>query len=771
MSFLWDMWENKGEVLEGLLSSFTNPTQEVEKGAPWNREAVGHNIPVDVGQIGTGILEMIQHPVVTADVGLNLLSGAVGKLLPEPVMDVVDWADKKLGFYEQQQENEAMASEAWEGIVATHGGVDELKKYANEHPVLMAWELSGLGLLASQVVKRLSPAVVRAMEDIEARGLLESAINKQTSSVFSGNQGLMDKMTNQFLAHHGNPEGAMYRNFDFDRIGESHGFKEAWGLHASKQKETGVHFAGQMDDVLYNAYDHRLQKHLTPVERDIWSGAKWGELPEDVKARALAKYPDKKAEINTVMKEFEKMHDKSKAQLYELDIHDDALPFMIRKKATLVEQPIFVQDLMRKHGMDITQTGFQFYQKIAEDFATQRGGGRGNRELASKYLASLGIKGMEFMDDVTLPKQKMVNGVMVSEPPLWSYILFDDTSHTMLKRQGKKFEDVPLIDPLYAHRIGDVRAIKGGLLDPDLLGAKIADLPKIKEKVQLKLADFEGYPWVGTQSDLTRASGLLEGVGDTTFQTPVRFRGGQDYMLDQPNVQAGRIWESNEGARNSIINNIIQAQGLKTNKRPILLPYALKPKSMDFSHQVTETMLESVIVNLNKTQKRKLNSLIKKTIKDWKGINSEFPLAGIAPDQRKAIANIIDVNFRHVDGVLSLPESRLINADAMQLNKEPLTLMNVAQTAKNAVGQTSSHPSYGYSVTGEPLGKLVEDISILDLKRFKKESGELMTRENFGIGTGDDLRKVSMSDNYGLLTEAILRTLDDQGKLYGGLLK
>ena len=101
-----------------------------------------------------------------------------------------------------------------------------------------------------------------------------------------------------------------------------------------------------------------------------------------------------------------------------------------------------------------------------------------------------------------------------------------------LTRQGKKIEDVQLIDPLYAHRIGDVRAIKGGLLDPDLLGARIADLPKMKDNV-INLADYEGYPWVGTQSDLTRGSGLLEGVGDTAFQTPVRFRGGQDYMMDK----------------------------------------------------------------------------------------------------------------------------------------------------------------------------------------------------------------------------------------------
>ena len=43
-----------------------------------------------------------------------------------------------------------------------------------------------------------------------------------------------------------------------------------------------------------------------------------------------------------------------------------------------------------------------------------------------------------------------------------------------------------------------------------------------------------------------------------------------------------------------------------------------------------------------------------------------------------------------------------------------------------------------------------------------------MTRANL---TNADYRKMTMQQNYGLLTEKILRTLDDQGKLNGGLLK
>ena len=154
---------------------------------------------------------------------------------------------------------------------------------------------------------------------------------------------------------------------------------------------------------------------------------------------------------------------------------------------------------------------------------------------------------------------------------------------------------------------------------------------------------------------------------------------------------------------------------------------------------------------------------------NWKGANTSDALIGTTGAERKAISNIIDVHFRNVDGVLSLPEARLINADPLQLNKEALTLQNVAQVGKQTGRETSSHPSYGYSIKGDPVGKIVEDISLLDLlPGAKKASGEPLTRANL---TNADYRKMTMQQNYGLLTEKILRTLDDQGKLYGGLLK
>ena len=188
LSLLSNMWNNKGEVLDGLLSSFTNPTQEVELGDDWDRGAAAHNIPVDVGNIAKDIKTIVSHPKESFDAATGLIGGAwrlgLEKVMPEGVMDALGKVDEFVGY--DSEPDKAMASEAWKGIVATHGGLEELQKYGNEHPVYLAAELSGLGFLARQVTKMVAPAVVKAMEATEmgvSRGLL--AVENVAESVES----------------------------------------------------------------------------------------------------------------------------------------------------------------------------------------------------------------------------------------------------------------------------------------------------------------------------------------------------------------------------------------------------------------------------------------------------------------------------------------------------------------------------------------------------------------------------------------------------------
>jgi hypothetical protein len=777
------MWENKGEVLDGLLSSFTNPTQEVELGADWDRDVAAHNIPVDVGLIGKDIKTIVTHPKEAYEAATGLLGGAwrtgLEKVMPEAVMDALGKVDEYVGY--DSESDKAMASEAWQDFVATHGGLEEVQKYGNEHPVYLAAELSGLGFLARQVSKMVAPAVVKAMEATEMGVPMENVVNKYTKNLTPSGQGLLADQKFQMAdisTHHGTPDGATYRYFNFNKIGSGMGVqKEAWGMYVSGQPETGKFFAGRYDPRLKDAYDHKLTKYLSPIERFVWSQASAGKRPVTVLKELKDKYPDKKhkAEIDKVMKEFDGMHDKAMNQLYEVALDEDAVKGFLIREAPMTQQPLKVQALAKEHGFPSTTTGKELYKYLAEDFATQIGG-EGARKMASEYLASKGIHGMQYMDDITpTPFDISPEGVLTAQtPPNYSYVLFDDTTHKITHRQGKPIGDVELINPKYGlPRIVDQRLIKEGLLDPDLLPYHVSDVPMIGATDSFyNLAEFHGYPWIGTMSDTSRV-GLLEALG-------VRMRGGQGYMMDDLNWKEGRVWEMGEGARSGLLNALIEARKLNPDKPALLLPYSLKPTSIDFTHPVTETILASAVKNLTKKQLRELDKLIRTKSIDretgkninqkFKGVLHDDALEGTTGAERKAIANIIDVNFRHIDGVLSYPEARLLNVDPVQLNKQPLTFQNIAEIAKDPVGMTASHDSYGYSVLGEPVGRLAEDnIHLLDLlPKAKKASGEPLTLENLSDA---DYRKLTMQQNYGLLTEEILRKLDDQGKLYGGLLK
>ena len=726
------------------------------------------NIPAHLPEVFKGLLQAGMNPVETTKIVHGLLEGGItnlsdvvyGAVLPDR------WYEKYESLKPEPSQGEAMASELGSSFASQMSTEQGRRDAFQQKPIdwLAAWYALPRNILG-KIPKKQFEGILSKIDET-----FPQPLGSQMADI---------------KGWHGNPDAARYRYFNFDKIGSGMGVqKEAWGMFVSGQHRTGQSFAGELDGAILQAYKHKLNKYLTPVERQIWQDAANSLFPKEAKARALAKYPNKKAEIDVVIKEFDALHDKASNQLYGVSINEDAGKLMMIREAPMTRQPANVQALAKEHGFPDTTTGRELYRYLAEDFVDKIGG-VGARKAASEYLASKGIPGMRFLDNVTGDLGRLDStGTLVFDNPKYSWVLFNDKSHKVTERQGKPVGEVQLIDPRYGTpRISDTRAIEQGKLDPDLIrqdiGTDLFSTPKYYESTQYNLANFEGYPWVGTQADTSRAGGILSGVGTTEFKTPVRFRGGQDYMWDYPNVNAGRIWEMSEGARTAFLKSAEEAQKLSAGKETLMLPFAMKPTAIDFSHQVTDTMLQSAIANLNKTQIKNLDSLIKTRSFDketgnqvnlnWKGANTSDALIGTTGAERKAISNIIDVHFREVDGVLSLPEARLINVDPLQLNKEPLTLMNVAQIGKQTGRETSSHPSYGYSIKGDPVGKIVEDISILDLiPGAKKASGEPMTRANL---SNADYRKMTMQQNYGILTEAILRSLDKQGKLYGGLLK
>jgi len=289
---------------------------------------------------------------------------------------------------------------------------------------------------------------------------------------------------------------------------------------------------------------------------------------------------------------------------------------------------------------------------------------------------------------------------------------------------------------------------------------------------------------VSSYADLSRAGGFLTHVNGTKFPNPVAMKGGQDFMVLPENVDRNLLWASHRDATAAIIRQAGEARKL-TGADPLYLPFRMSPKGLDFSHQTTDTMLQSALAGLNNAQLKHLDKLIKTTSKDletgqlvnknWRGIKSDNPLKGTTGAERKAIASIIDVNFRanrgiytkgQDNGVLSYPQARIANTDIKQINATEGTLQNIGQLdlSDNVANRYSNHESYNTGMAGQPVGRFTQDLHLLDLVTdIRNNAGEVITRDNI---TPQNIRKLQMmKPPTGVITHDLLMGLEKQGLL------
>ncbi len=420
-------------------------------------------------------------------------------------------------------------------------------------------------------------------------------------------------------------------------------------------------------------------------------------------------------------------------------------------------------------------------------------------KIISQRLDANGIKGRTYFDadtkDGMNPGKETRNFVTFNADT--SKILeandvpVDNTKSTIIwtPNQG--------VDIGMASRTGDIKKLESGLLDQFghvIVGEELVNLPN------KSIFDYEGFPWIASQSDLTRAGGALSEVGGQKLAELVQMLGGQDFMALPNSVKNNLIWAS----ANTPINKLVDAAKTAKDafgKDPLYLPFAMKPTGMDFSKQVTETMIQAALANLTPKQIAMANKQIRKDSKlqpptpeggtkpplqyintDFEGIETKNILDGTTGDQRKEIARILDRDFRKEGGQLtkkssaiydanslgsiSLPQARIANTDPYQTNKEALTLRNVGIVdTENAFRKVSGHPTYPNALGGTADARLKENLSLLDIfdntKAPNKQGKVLpMTRDNF---TDDDYRKTNMQATpTGLLTYERLRHLENQ---------
>lgn len=278
---------------------------------------------------------------------------------------------------------------------------------------------------------------------------------------------------------------------------------------------------------------------------------------------------------------------------------------------------------------------------------------------------------------------------------------------------------------------------------------------------QVSLVDYEGYPFVTSMSDRSRAGGVLTGIEGVTLNRPVDLLGGQDYMFENP----GMVWASAAGPVRQIM---AQAAALKaaTGRDPLYMPWRMAPTGSDFASMSGEAMLNVAEANMGKRAKQRLDRQIKQFIPDWKGVDSDVSIEQFrsAPDtKRKAIKKMMDVNFRD-EGGLGIGQARLAVTDPRQLNAPDSHIMNVGRIfADEPIIKDSGHVWYPRGVPGEGIGIIDQPRSIFELlPEYAKERGipdPANPRQT-------DIRSMQMKPYGGIITDKLLKNL---GHAQGGM--
>ena len=285
------------------------------------------------------------------------------------------------------------------------------------------------------------------------------------------------------------------------------------------------------------------------------------------------------------------------------------------------------------------------------------------------------------------------------------------------------------------------------------------------EPKELSVFDMEGRPFVTSMSDLSAAGDDVLGVNDVPFEVPVKRMGGQDYMFDAP----GSVWAADLGIAG---RHMAAARELRreTGQDPLFMPWAMGPTAIDFAHMPREVMLQYATETLGKRDKSRLAKDIRAIVPEFRELGdpaSTEAFREAAGSQRAALNRLLD-QYRERGG-LGIGEARYATTDPEQLGQPLTSLRNVGVIDTAAGLSPSGHPSYRTSIPGEGLGRLKEPIGALDLLPQMMEDAGLSDPFGFPVGVVEGvkspLRALQMAPRSGIITDKILRQIEDRLKV------
>ena len=439
----------------------------------------------------------------------------------------------------------------------------------------------------------------------------------------------------------------------------------------------------------------------------------------------------------------------------------------------------------------LTQREKDVYEAIqqAVDF-------EGKGKTVDDFLVSEGLNldPMSFADDATkaenliddLPSEQVnsiinklyENGLISAPniPQLKRWVSGANESRRLLSdsERGKGMIDGVYQDIDFRYgkdRIGDEtlrQAINNRTIVPDYkIEGSDVDEPLVS------LFDYAGRGLASSMADTSATGGFTTEVAGKELAEKVARDGGQGFPY-----KFGAGWSSAKGAITNITDSIENAGFLSKEAGygddPLFGAFQMKAAGIDFNVQETNSMVQSAIANLTNAELDKVDKLIRektylkhykdadgKKIKDservklnpdWVGIRNlkKDTLAKLNGDQRKDIQRILDSNFKNKVG--SKLEHQLANADPTQLRTEPLSLHNLILPDLSKGIKKSKHTTYSHEFAGKPLGRIEENVNMLDVIPVYDKEGVRITPESLAEKPSQ-YKSVMGQKISGLLTE------------------
>jgi hypothetical protein len=275
------------------------------------------------------------------------------------------------------------------------------------------------GLLAEAVNAFTSPA--RALLGTDADFYPEKEAANMALNMFGGGIATGKALTNPtgvggtdlaLNVWHGTPH-EIKGKFDISKVGTGEGAQSyGHGMYFGEARGTGEQY---QKTLAYKAFD--LKPEAQALGLDLSAGAR-GEFHRQAQAH---KDPEKAAfwlqsanastrdlPKDKLVELFAKYYEKGQGNLYKVDIPDEQIPMMLNWDQPLTKQTPKVLNLLKNNptilediakGKTLEQlTGADAYKAIASSFDV---GQKEAYKLASEYLASQGIPGIKYFDQVS----------------------------------------------------------------------------------------------------------------------------------------------------------------------------------------------------------------------------------------------------------------------------------------------------------------------------------------------------------------------------------